>query len=78
MSRTFYALKEQQKGEVIFLYIDDTHHYGASNLTGISPSLSPRVYDCVKINRAQFHTYRAFGIPEYTPAAEELHFVTYD
>ena len=76
MSRHFYALAEWAGDEIIFLYIDDG--YCPENLSGVSPCGAYRVYRCTKINKAQFQTYRAFGIPEYTPALEELHYATYD
>lgn len=76
MSRQFYALAEWAKDETIFLYIDDDSR--VDNLTGLSPCGGKRIYRCTEINKAQFLTYRAFGIPEYTPTLEELHFATYD
>ena len=76
MSRHFYALAEWAKDETIFLYIDDG--YCPENLSGVSPCGGKRVYRCTEINKAQFQTYRAFGIPEYTPALEELHFAAHD
>lgn len=75
-NRQFYALAEWTKNETIFLYIDDASR--AANITGLSPCGGKRIYHCTEINEAQFQTYRAFGIPEYTPALEELHFATYD
>ena len=80
MNRQFYALAEWAKDEIIFLYIDDDERFGStlSTLSGLSPCGGKRVYRCTEINKAQFQTYRAFGIPEYTPSLEELHFATHD
>jgi len=78
MSRQFYALAEWEKDEIIFLYIDDADERPNLRLTGLSPCAAKRIYNCTKINLAQFQTYRAFGIPEYTPALEELHFAACD